>query len=150
MSSNVASESQQATCIRTLRGGYPFTPEQGQQIATALAGMVNEAPPDGVDDFPSVLYQVDDLLSRVPGDLGFQRVWNKNVPNADYVYFLATTRRHYVKLPQEEMDRARAEKHYFDPSVQLVESDADRYVKQIVQEETGVEGGPFHTVIWVD
>ncbi|KAI9070193.1 hypothetical protein FKP32DRAFT_1586383 [Trametes sanguinea] len=152
MSSNVASESQQpATCTQTLRGGYAFTPEQGLQLATALARMVGEAPPADVDDYPTVLNQIDDFLMNVPRDLGIQRVWNKNIPGADYVYFLATTKRHRVKLPKEEMDRARTEPfHYCDPSVQLKESDEDRLVKQVIQEETGVEVGPFQTVIWLD
>ncbi|KAL7278871.1 hypothetical protein ACG7TL_006702 [Trametes sanguinea] len=137
MSSNVASESQQATCMRTLRGGYPFTPEQGLELATALARMAKDVPPVNVNDFPAVLNMVWDLVSEIDLDLGFQRVWNKNVPKAGYVYFLATTRRRFVKLPQEEVDRARAERHYFDPSVQLDESAVDCEIIQIILEETG-------------
>ncbi|KAL7278870.1 hypothetical protein ACG7TL_006701 [Trametes sanguinea] len=125
-------------------------PREWRGDAGCIDIKVQDPPPADVDDWPAVLDQVDDMLSRTSHDLGFQRVWNKNVPNADYVYFLATTRRHFVKLPQEEMDRARAERHYFDPSAQLEESAADRYIKQVILEETGVEGGPFHTVIWVD
>ncbi|KAJ2959422.1 hypothetical protein NUW54_g14479 [Trametes sanguinea] len=113
LSSIATSESQKSTgvYVQTIRGGYPYSPEQGLQLATAIAQQIDNTPPEDVNDYITVLALVHSVLPDSRTDLGFMRILNKNIPDAGYAFFLGTTRRHAVELPREEIDRACAELH---------------------------------------
>ncbi|KAI0350161.1 hypothetical protein OH77DRAFT_1431308 [Trametes cingulata] len=153
MPPTAASESHHSTARareasrRVIRGGYPFTYEKALQMATVIAQRAGWHPPCDVDDVGGILNCVNDIFDGY--DIDLIRILNKNDPDGrPSSYFLATTPRRPANLSEEELERAEKELHYWDPSVQLKETDTDRFVKQLIKDETGVEGGPFHTVIW--
>ncbi|KAI0369444.1 hypothetical protein BV20DRAFT_365570 [Pilatotrama ljubarskyi] len=131
-----------------VRGGYPLTYQQAMQMATVIAEGMKDRSPSSIDDIGTILNLVNDFL--VGYDIHLKRIPNKNEPVEGHqsTFFLSTTPLHPVSLSEAEMERADREEHHWDPSVQLEETESDRKVKEVMKDITGVEGGPFHTVIW--